>query len=1406
MRKIASALVISMSGVLALPVFAEDPPTPENPPTSPFTDQEFMNREGHRDFAKKAMSKLKEDHLERIKKLKDKKPGGQPGRGGFVSRDGSTPSPTPAPTGEVVDPNMGQTAHFRKSNGQQGMVQEQNTYITFRCYQKDLPRFRKVSVSTQGGTEIIVGSVCDSTPDFERISLEYCYEMRDRMRTCRVEISDDYRPTGILPIGVTFTSETQGGDRKMNISLLNCNDNDGTCDVRVQEFIRMVHDKNTLELGGTAFRNESLEMQADGRGNIYSTNAGAFDETTGEYIPETRNPDGTVYRLNRSRFQVCDGSDCTTDSDVLFEHYWETGDLAGRETDSQGQTVNFVSHGSFNPFGYQAECRKECSQYETHRTEKTLYCQERNNVLFIEHQHDVTNYRCDWLRNTYAETCEYRVYEDEEYPDDTQKQAMCRNIAPPNNCWMEYADTEEGTDVNDPNNPLDDRDWEDVTEHWTCDDRANPVTKTCYINNEEDVDGAVEIYEALPQAENARYSNYPASDFQITNYYQEDCADNIEDHPDEDLQRVWSNSGGNCMAAHWRWYEDAGKISDNDEEGVSGSDKCEPYEPGLENEVNKPNTQGKRLGGCEGWGGHDTGSGSAARRSLDCTQVIYTEACEMGPDDQQYVCNDSSDPQRCREAAAQCQQYRESGCQEVEKRCIEHYDDRSAYDSDTNICKVYEYAYSCEVEEERCVQEDTVCQQVEGPGESRKDGGFEKGMEAGAFMHEMGEAMKKCRFETNPQKEEPIDVPPHRRIELEPNRGEQSPVWGGNDVPVCEFELFGGTAISCEDPIGNSVGLSADCCNINMTSSTKTLFNQCEDDEVALAAARRGYRNIHMGNYCSQRLEFAFISRCVETTQVHCAFDSRLSAEINRQGREQLRDLRGGGYSSLEEYEFDVYLPDADKGAWLELGVYAPPGEPEKGTHVMLWQWPAYCSGSHKEHSSSPASYRNARDPGGTECIDSPDVIFAVCREPNSEQCAYPENWKHGGRESGWEMFSVDYREAEYHQLGEMIAIDGGCEQEEDLSRDEYDGNSYAWWQYNCKYNVAFDERAEGNKVRRTYEIAWPLRTEVDGVGGAVGLTAVWTEKRNFGYGWGFRGEQVDIYAPHPLEIQIRLYSPEAALPTDVKVTTVFDAEQEYEVGGRDLKIQGTCSQQTNLCIYRIVEYIEVADKHWFPNRPLQSPPWRGARATEDRDNAGFTDCSGFTLEEFEMLDISSMDLSGAMSDYLADMRSTEEYRSTRDEEVTSFNEQHEEGEVRGSDNTHELVRLTPDNGETGWTMTLRAAANYPSSTNDDPDRTIPVEELIIDWGEGEPPETVEANGNPITATHTYGPPRTDPEKNSVIYHDVVVTFVLEDDEGERKVRARAGTWRDTPPKDPSKTGSGYGGENTASPEMRPEF
>ncbi len=567
---------------------------------------------------------------------------------------------------------------------------------------------------------------------------------------------------------------------------------------------------------------------------------------------------------------------------------------------------------------------------------------------------------------------------------------------------------------------------------------------------------------------------------------------------------------------------------------------------------------------------------------------------------------------------------------------------------------------------------------------------------------------------------------------------------------LTSIKVFNGKAESCKRQLGSGVSdtfcsfsppdyagtgpllspcpfgaLRTNCCDINVNKEQDSLIGgKCGSGDVDLAAARRQNRAFQLANRCTSRL---FGGPCLERTQIWCHWPSVLAKEINIQGREQLKAMFATTSTSVTQnlnMNWNFFSP-SESGSWSAMISAGP-------NRTRAWQWPSYCASPNDPRQSS------------SNCGTGNESIVMTCSTGKCDAALPTHPTKSTVDAPDWYSVGVPKMSGapESIALGRSGFMRGSC-----------NGVS-------CFYSMNFASGAHTQAGVGLMELEWPYTDPQTAIGERV-----------------MNGSYAMIAFPKapgsPLTSTVRIgisAAPNLANP-DATVYLYFDVSTTggttvANVSGKPLQVVGTCDRRSNFCNYRFHVPINVTPKRWNLDGLTDT--------VRDIDEA---DCTGFTVDEFALLDTSKMNLESVIAsmtggDKGAPLASaslaTGDFAATSQATFVKKENEYSTG-LTQSRNTagisSEVVTLTPAVGVAPWTTTLTYPSLYPASSvenyNTDPStrRGTRVHSVTIDWGDGNVENHVPSSPDGVNAvTHTYADGAGKREAD----YKVVTTFRLD--------------------------------------------
>lgn len=513
--------------------------------------------------------------------------------------------------------------------------------------------------------------------------------------------------------------------------------------------------------------------------------------------------------------------------------------------------------------------------------------------------------------------------------------------------------------------------------------------------------------------------------------------------------------------------------------------------------------------------------------------------------------------------------------------------------------------------------------------------------------------------------------------------------------------LFQGTLRNCnQEAFCGGVNFQACCCDTTLKHTGGGLG--CSQSEVALAGDRRQKLAHHLETCCSAKLP---LIGCVAHEQSYCTFDSVLGRIIQEQGRQQLAALAAGGSGTTTQTPVTLSLYGPGAGGWL--GPYNA-----YGNDVWVYQWPSSCS-LPATPASTPATASTLT------CPTAPNQLWwAACDGTGcTAPSAVPPNMP---ADPSLYTISTDTTPPAPLSvaLSKYVVTTGTC---------SGSGNPA------CSYTLS--GLTAGAATLKT-DLSWALYGQ-----------AGWTPAVTLGTDYDLSGYTQALNASPalggtaPTSVSIEYATANgsgtaagsytsATLPISIPATT------PVSLSGTKMMIWGACSGPYYQCEYHVSEPGTAVAK-----------PWDGGCKGGDNGGVKNPDCSGFTLTQFMLLDISKMNLGEwlatvkpsqpnttalgvAAATQASTLATTASVSPPQAPMTTRF-------DTSGDQQT--VLKLSASSCQIGvdCAITADAVSHWPTATS-----SAQVASVDLDWGDGTQ-QTLSAistvNGLPVfSATHTY--------------------------------------------------------------------
>lgn len=545
------------------------------------------------------------------------------------------------------------------------------------------------------------------------------------------------------------------------------------------------------------------------------------------------------------------------------------------------------------------------------------------------------------------------------------------------------------------------------------------------------------------------------------------------------------------------------------------------------------------------------------------------------------------------------------------------------------------------------------------------------------------------------------------------------------------------------------------CCKPQPSDiETKGLFQVCDQEDITLAAARYAGRGHRVeGPYVDiQVCLIPAVPDCawepvLREEQTWCYFDSMLARIVQEQGRQQLAELALTVGADTTQYSvaFDLYT-DTPGGQWM------PPVN-INGNQVRMWQWNSAC----KNNDTMSEAVRDAT----LVCSVPESVFFALCAHPNGDCGELPSDPRHFSGSGEWTVQYVNPTVTRAQALSRYVVAKGSCS--EDPNDPGFTGP--------CAYDLYAWPAGQGGQLQSQTTLEWQMYNNVEGF-----------SNHTWGSGsFEFQPYQYDMMLPKDqVTVDFRYHVlgdpwQTVSLPIDIPIDNAFTLPGLLTPA----TIHGQCDKSLNRCAYTVVMETMVTAKPWG-----------------NRDNP---DCTGFSIEQIQVLDFDRMDLSeytGSLD--IPVLPPQAELETAAIDGVSEFYTNYNDNnatEVGGAD--EKVIQIKPNNGYGPFEVTAYTAIRWPLRSGG----VTSFEDVIsttIDWGDGSAPSTPIASGpnQAMQAGHTY------PQVNADVTYTVTVTFVS--DSGTHEVTGEVLNWRTPPEMDGTVAGGATGGTTTYQPQSLP--
>ena len=578
------------------------------------------------------------------------------------------------------------------------------------------------------------------------------------------------------------------------------------------------------------------------------------------------------------------------------------------------------------------------------------------------------------------------------------------------------------------------------------------------------------------------------------------------------------------------------------------------------------------------------------------------------------------------------------------------------------------------------------------------------------------------------------------------------------------IKLFGGEAADCKRPL-NLGPATQNCCKLSLTKEEAALFNSCNEEDVKIASARRGTRAIEFPSFCSKKISLGFTKICTERTSSFCIFDSKLARIVQVQGRDQLSAIlgsSGGSGAAPVDVSFDYYSGNATAGIWKQLGTI-------NGIQFRAFQWPSNC-----------AAAVNRTGTADTRCMVTDDIYFATCEGTTCP--ALPADPRLGPPlNSDWEFTALDRDEAVITDLGKRSLATGSCpiNKKDANGKDIIGANGKPVRNTTCAYSIAGLRAAAGGKTMARLQVDWPIFELNEGFM-QDGVEVA---------GFRFRPYQLSEQGaqdPLPSTLKLEVYKLDDTGAVTASDLVIIPTKQpkmtNINIFGEPWQFSGSCRKDLTLCRYAFMAPKPVTDKPWCLGR-CRKPT---------------LDCSGFTPDQFSLLDLGQMDLTEIAEEVNVPLPPPAPIIV----DTAAPTSRQKAGQAPSLGGDTEAVRLLPNNGDPVWEAKLTVATTVGRGNGQE---RIQVNGFRVSWGDGTPDTTSSSppsNGIGWSAPHIYNQIINGVDMKNATFNVKVDLFLASG--STRTFNLKAYNWRNDKPKDLSEGTNASSGAGTVDTRSTP--
>ena len=554
-------------------------------------------------------------------------------------------------------------------------------------------------------------------------------------------------------------------------------------------------------------------------------------------------------------------------------------------------------------------------------------------------------------------------------------------------------------------------------------------------------------------------------------------------------------------------------------------------------------------------------------------------------------------------------------------------------------------------------------------------------------------------------------------------------------------EVFSGNEGTCVQLWGCTLGSC--CCSTQLKNGGSFIWS-CSQEEINLAGYRRAGLAVNVANGCHDGIPNPFNGGCLACTgtiEYYCTFDNVLAKLVQVQGRAQLAALAAQGYAGATQTPLS-YPFYAGTGGW-----FGPVDA--NGNDVWVYQWPAACN--------------TATPPSGLACPEALQSTFATC---DGTSCPAPAGVPPalpaagpGAQPSGLDVQAVDVLSQDSTALSKYVVA---TPQAGNVAQGNAGGCNSQTNQ--CTYTLSAWPGGAGGTAMLQEPVSWPLYSQPSGWQGPQYLA-----------NYAFAGESLPLSQADsalPATVAFEYSTNNGTTFQTVSLPRTLPASSDYQLPGTQVTIYGGCPSNSAQCTYTVVAPATATAKPWVISEGQTGCTFQAQ-----------VDCSGFTLQQFELLDLSKMNLSGwvqSVTPTLPTQANVTQQTASQAGTLTPS----QPGVPNTGNNETAVLRLNQSECQVNAavnTCQMQAwlTSNWQTTYNQASANTNPVQSVSVNWGDGSAPGTATApvynsqSGTDLFAlTHTYTAPGQ---------YDVTATFTMPDGT-VHTAQAQVQAYANTPP------------------------